>query len=74
MRLPKQANQSGKRKIILRKKTKSIGLVDAIIYQTALNLDAMLLTGVDHFENFPEVIYLKNADSVEKLLAKFESI
>ncbi|MHA1673355.1 MAG: type II toxin-antitoxin system VapC family toxin [Promethearchaeota archaeon] len=64
------ANQSGKRKIILRKKAKTIGLADAIIYQTALSLEAILLTGDEHFENFHEVIYLKNAGMVEKELLK----
>lgn len=64
------ANLSGKRKIILRKEAKTIGLADAIIYQTALSLEAILLTGDEHFENFPEVIYLKNADLVEKELLK----
>ena len=68
------ANQSGKRKIILRKKAKTIGLADTIIYQTALSLEAILLTGDEHFENFSEVIYLKNTSMVEKVIAKFGRI
>ena len=64
------ANQSGKLKIKLREKEKTIGLADAIIYQTAINLNASLITGDKHFEDFPEIIYLKDSNRVKNALNK----
>ena len=65
------ANQSGIMKIKLRAKEKTIGLADAIIYQTAINLNASLITGDKHFEHFPEIIYLKDSNRVKTALNKF---
>jgi len=68
------ANQSGKMKIELREKEKTIGLADAIIYQTAINLNASLITGDKHFEDFPEIIYLKDSHRVKIALNKFPNL
>ncbi len=64
------ANQSGRMKVALRKNQKAgeqkIGLADAIIFQTALNLEAKLVTGDEHFQNSTNVIYLKNRENLER--------
>jgi predicted nucleic acid-binding protein len=73
------ANQSGKQKKELREKLadlenqdNKVGLADAIIYQTALNLKGKLITGDSHFENIEGVLYLKNSDSLQKELDLIE--
>ncbi len=54
------AEKGGVQKFLLRSKVPDIGLADAIIYQTALNLDAVLISGDAHFKDVPNVIYLKD--------------
>ncbi|TFG19021.1 MAG: type II toxin-antitoxin system VapC family toxin [Promethearchaeota archaeon] len=60
------ADQSGKQKHLLRKMEEKdvdmsqIGLADAIIYQTTLNLKGTLVTGDDHFKSVPFVVFLKD--------------
>ena len=64
------ANQSGLQKQQLRATEKGIDLADAIIYQTALNLHAALISGDEHFKAIDGVIYLKNSVQVEDRLAE----
>ena len=56
----KVMKNSGFRKLELRKKHKSIGLVDAIIIETAIQLDLILVSGDLHFETIENIFYLKN--------------
>ncbi|HME51148.1 MAG TPA: PIN domain-containing protein [Candidatus Lokiarchaeia archaeon] len=69
MPLDKQlASKSGKQKVALRQRVKSIGLADAIIYQTAIEAGGNLVSGDEHFEAFYDVIYLKRPDeALEKI-------
>jgi len=50
---------SGFRKLELRKKEKTIGLVDAIIVETAIQHNLILVSGDLHFETLDNVYYLK---------------
>jgi len=40
-------------------KNEGLPLVDAIIYATALQNKTQLLTGDKHFEDYPEIVFLK---------------
>ena len=46
------------RKWDLRKKDKTIGLVDAIIYETAIQNNLKIVTGDLHFENLKNTLFL----------------
>ncbi len=71
------AAQSGKQKHLLRNMDveeidmSQIGLADAIIYQTTLNLKGKLLTGDGHFKKVPNVLFLKEKAQITKELEKF---
>jgi predicted nucleic acid-binding protein len=56
------ASKSGIQKVALRKRVKDISLIDAIAYQAAIDHEATLVSGDEHFEAFPDVIYLKRVD------------
>lgn len=70
----KLAFQSGHQKTKLRKKQlqgeKKVGLADAIIYQTSLNLGAKLVSGDEHFKNIKNVIYMKNMAKIQQEIKK----
>ncbi len=53
------AKNSGLRKWNLRKKNKTIGLADAIIYETAIQYNLKIVTGDMHFEKLENVLFLK---------------
>ena len=55
----KIAKNSGFRKFELRKKNKSIGLVDAIIIETAIQHGLIIVSGDLHFETIDNVYFLK---------------
>ena len=54
------AKNSGFRKFELRKKNKSIGLVDAIIIETAIQHGLIIVSGDLHFETIDNVYFLKS--------------
>ena len=56
----KIAKNSGFRKFELRKKNKSIGLVDAIIIETAIQHGLIIVSGDLHFETIENVYFLKS--------------
>jgi predicted nucleic acid-binding protein len=56
----KIAKNSEFRKLELRKNNKSIGLVDAIIVETASQHGLMIVTGNSHFEKTDNVYFLKD--------------
>ena len=70
------ADQSGKQKHLLRNMKvreidmSQVGLADAIIYQTTLNLKGKLVTGDDHFKNVPHVVFLKDETQTKNELEK----
>lgn len=49
----------GSRKWNLRKGDKTIGLADAIIYETAIQNNLKIVTGDLHFENLKNILFLK---------------
>lgn len=51
---------SGFRKLQLRKKSQSIGLVDAIIIETAIQHNLIIVSGDQHFEKVDKVYFLKS--------------
>ena len=51
--------KAGLSKLKLRKKDKTAGLADAIIYETAKQYDLKILTGDPHFEDLYNIIFLK---------------
>ena len=53
------AKNSGLRKWNLRKEDKTIGLADAIIYETAIQNNLKIVTGDLHFENLKNILFLK---------------
>lgn len=53
------AKNCGLRKWDLRKKDKTIGLVDAIIYETVIQYNLKIVTGDLHFENLKNTLFLK---------------
>ncbi len=53
------AKNSGLRKWSLRKKNKTIGLADAIIYETAIQYNLKIVTGDMHFEKLENILFLK---------------
>lgn len=52
------AEFAGKIKIEQRKKKKGFGMVDSIIYATALTLNAKVITGDQHFNDIKEAIII----------------
>jgi len=54
------AKNSGLRKWNLRKKNKTIGLADAIIYETAIQYNLKIVTGDMHFEKLENILFLKD--------------
>jgi predicted nucleic acid-binding protein len=60
------AEKSGTQKLQLRKTIKGIGLADAIIYQTSIEMSAKLVTGDPHFEMIKDVVYLARPEDIEK--------
>jgi len=65
------ASRSGIQKAGLRKRVKDISLVDSIAYQVALDSEASLVSGDEHFEAVPDVIYLKR---IEKAKARVHEL
>lgn len=55
----KIAKNSGLKKLELRKKNKSIGLVDAIIIETASQHGLIIVSGDLHFKTIDNVFFLK---------------
>jgi len=53
------AKNSGLRKWNLRKKNKTIGLADAIIYETAIQYNLKIVTGDMHFKKLENILFLK---------------
>ncbi len=51
--------EAGLSKLKLRKKDKTTGLADAIIYETAKQYELKILTGDLHFEDLDNIIFLK---------------
>jgi predicted nucleic acid-binding protein len=62
------ASKSGIQKVSLRKRVKDISLVDSIVYQVAIDSGARLVTGDEHFETIPDVIYLKHVEKARSLV------
>ena len=54
------AKNSGLRKWNLRKKNKTFGLADAIIYETAIQYNLKIVTGDMHFEKLENILFLKD--------------
>jgi len=52
------AELAGKIKTEQRKKKKSFGIVDSIIYATALTLNAKIVTGDPHFSDIKEAVII----------------
>jgi predicted nucleic acid-binding protein len=53
------AIKAGETKKMMRNSHPNFGLADAIIYETAQNVNAPVLTGDEHFKDVENVIYIK---------------
>jgi predicted nucleic acid-binding protein len=53
------AINSGRTKNLIRKTSPDFGLADAIIYETAKQFNASMVTGDRHFKNLENVIFLE---------------
>ena len=53
------AAQAGKTNLMLRREAKGWGLADSIIFCTARNAKAKVVTGDEHFRNLDEALFIK---------------
>lgn len=56
--IPRIAKEAGLLHAEMRKKFSQFGIVDALLIKTAKNIQAKILTGDNHFKDFPEAIML----------------
>jgi|SRR3989344_6138838 len=56
---PEIAKKAGLFHAEIRQKIESFGLVDALIFTFAKEIDAKILTGDEHFKGFKEAVFMK---------------
>jgi len=54
------AVEAGKTNLVLRREAKGWGLADSIIFCTARNAKAKVITGDEHFRNLEEAVFIKD--------------